>query len=96
PRKSGNVQIDNFFASLAAAMGEFAIGIVLSGYDGDGTLGVRHIKDKGGTTFAQDSSAEVDNMPASAQASTYVDFVLSPEKIAEALMQIGARFVRPA
>jgi len=96
PRSRRNAQIDLFFASLAAAMGEFAIGIVLSGYDGDGTLGVRYIKEKGGTTFAQDSSAEADSMPISARASNYVDFVLSPEKIAEALIEIGARFVRPA
>jgi two-component system CheB/CheR fusion protein len=95
PRSRRNAQIDIFFASLAAAMGEHAIGVVLSGYDGDGTRGVRSIKDKGGTTFAQDASAEVDNMPVSALASSCVDFVLSPEKIAEMLMQIGTRFVRP-
>lgn len=94
PRSRRNAQINLFFASLAAEMGKYAIGIVLSGYDGDGTLGVQYIKEKGGTTFAQDSSAEVDSMPASAQASTYVDFVLAPEEMAEALMQMGARFVR--
>ena len=80
--------------SLAAAMGEYAVGIVVSGYDGDGTLGVQYIKEKGGTTFAQDASAEVDSMPTSARASTYVDFVLAPDEIAEVLMQMGARFVR--
>jgi two-component system CheB/CheR fusion protein len=95
PRSRRNAQIDVFFASLAAAMGEFAIGIILSGYARDGTLGVRYIKDKGGTTFAQDASAEVDGMPVSALASNCVDFVLSPEKIAEALIQIAARTVQP-
>lgn len=95
PRSRRNAQIDIFFASLAAAMGSHAIGVVLSGYDGDGTLGVQHIKEQGGTTFAQDASAEVSSMPTSAQASTYVDFVLAPEKISEALVQMGARFVRP-
>ncbi len=94
PRSRRNAQIDLFFASLAAAMGEYAIGIVLSGYDGDGTLGVQYIKEKGGTTFAQDASAAVDSMPTRAHASSYVDFVLAPEKMGEALMQIGARFVR--
>ncbi|WP_411281786.1 chemotaxis protein CheB [Gemmatimonas sp.] len=94
PRSRRNAQIDIFFSSVATAMGEYAIGIVLSGYDGDGTLGVQYIKEKGGTTFAQDDSAEVDGMPTSAQASTYIDFVLAPEKMGEALMQIGARFVR--
>ncbi len=94
PRSRRNAQIDLFFASLAAAMSEHAIGIVFSGYDGDGTLGVQSIKEKGGTTFAQDASAEVDSMPTRAQASTYIDFVLAPEKIGKALMQIGERFIR--
>jgi len=92
PRSRRAAQIDLFFVSLASAMGGFAIGIVLSGYGGDGTLGVQSIKEQGGTTFAQDASAAVDGMPTHAQASTYVDFVLSPEKIGAALMQIGSRF----
>jgi len=96
PRSRRNAQVDLFFASLAAAMGAHAIGIVLSGYGGDGTLGVGSIKEMGGTTFAQDATAEVGSMPSSALASSHVDFVLSPEKIAEALVQIGARFDPPA
>jgi len=92
PRSRRNAQIDLFFASLAAAMGKYAIGIVFSGYAHDGTAGVQCIKENGGTTFAQDSSAEVDSIPTSAQASGYVDFVLAPEKIAEALMQMASRF----
>ncbi len=91
PRSRRNAQIDIFFASLAAARGTHAIGIVFSGYDGDGTRGVQSIKENGGTTFAQDSSAEVDSMPTSAHASTYVDFVLPPDKIAAALIEMGAR-----
>lgn len=77
-------------------MGEHAIGIVPSEYDGDGTLGVRYIKDKGGTTFAQDSSAEVDDTPIRARAWSYVDVVLAPEQIAEALIQIASRVTRVA
>jgi len=73
-------------------MGKYAIGIVFSGYAHDGTAGVQCIKENGGTTFAQDSSAEVDSIPTNAQASGYVDFVLAPEKIAEALMQMASRF----
>ncbi|MBC7968459.1 MAG: hypothetical protein H7Z17_21345, partial [Fuerstia sp.] len=94
PRTKRNKQIDFLFISLAAAMGTRAIGIVLSGFDGDGTEGCKHIKAKGGTTFAQDSSAEATQMPLSAQASGAVDFVLPPEKIAAALSRIGARFVQ--
>jgi len=94
PRSRRNAQIDIFFASLAEAMGQYAIAIVLSGYNGDGTRGVQHIKENGGRTFAQDSSAEVDSMPTSAHASTFIDFVLSPAAIAESLVQIGASFAQ--
>ena len=92
PRSGRNAQIDLFFYSLAEAMGARAIGIILSGYDGDGTEGCKSIKAKGGTTFAQDMSAEIGDMSLSAQASGYVDFVLPPEQIADALSKLGARF----
>jgi CRP/FNR family transcriptional regulator, cyclic AMP receptor protein len=87
PRTSGK-QVDLFLTSLAEAMGARAIGIILSGYDGDGTEGCKHIKANGGTTFAQDRSAEVNGMPLSAQASGCVDFVLPPEKIPDALQRL--------
>ena len=96
PRRLRNVQIDLFFASIAQAFGDRAIGVVLSGYDGDGTAGCKHIKEKGGITFAQDESAEVDSMPVLARASGYVDFVLPPDRISAALVEIGARFARSA
>ena len=85
PRSGRNKQIDLFLTSLAEAMGARAIGIILSGYDGDGTEGCKHIKAKGGTTFAQDMSAEVDDMPLHAQASGCVDFVLPLDKISDKL-----------
>lgn len=94
PRRRRNVQIDLFFTSIAQAFGDRAIGVVLSGYDGDGTAGCKHIKEKGGITFAQDESAELDSIPVSARASGCVDFVLPPDKISAALIEIGARFAR--
>jgi chemotaxis response regulator CheB len=92
PRTRRNAQVDVFLTSLADAMGARAIGIILSGYDGDGTEGCRSIKAKGGTTFAQDESAEVDGMPLSAQASGSVDFVLPPDKITDQLQILAKRF----
>jgi len=94
PRSRRNAQIDIFFASIAETFGDRAIGVVFSGYDGDGTAGCKHIKEKGGITFAQDPSAEVNSMPTSAQASGFVDFVLAPDKISAALIEIGVRFAR--
>jgi two-component system CheB/CheR fusion protein len=91
--RTRNKQVDLFLTSLAEAMGARAIGIILSGYDGDGTEGCKHIKAKGGTTFAQNESAEVDGMPRSAQASGCVDFVLSPDKISDELQRLLRTFI---
>ncbi len=90
PRISRNKQVDVFFISLAEAMGVHAVGIILSGYDGDGTEGCRHIKANGGKTFAQDMSAEVNFMPLSAQAAGCADFVLPLNKIPAKLKRLAA------
>ena len=94
PRTKRNVAVDLFFTSLSAAMGPRAIGVVLSGYDGDGSEGCRQIKAKGGTTFAQDMTAEVNGMPLSAQETGCVDFILPPEKIAEELQTMGKQVAK--
>ena len=90
PRSQRNKQIDIFFVSLAEAIGVRAIGIILSGYNGDGTEGCKHIKAKGGKTFAQDMSAEVEHMPLSAQASGCVDFVMPLNEIPGKLKSLAA------
>jgi len=90
PRTGRQKQVDLFFISLAEAMDARAAGIILSGYDGDGTEGCKHIKANGGKTFAQDMSAEVDSMPLSAQAAGCVDFVLPLNKIPEKLKRLAA------
>jgi len=90
PRSQRNKQIDIFFSSLAEAMGRRAIGIIFSGYDGDGTNGCKHIKENGGKTFAQDISAEIDSMPLSAQASGCIDFVMPVDKIPDKLKSLAA------
>ena len=90
PRTKRNAQIDMFFTSLAEAMGARAVGIILSGMGGDGAEGCKRIKAKGGTTFAQDMSAEVNFMPLSAQATGCVDFVLPPDKIPDELRKLAS------
>ena len=90
PRISRNKQIDIFFISLASEIGVRAIGIILSGYNGDGTEGCRHIKANGGKTFVQDNSAEVDHMPISAQMAGCVDFILPLNKIPAKLKKLAA------
>jgi two-component system CheB/CheR fusion protein len=90
PRSGRIKQIDIFFISVANEMGARAVGIILSGYSGDGTVGCKHIKANGGKTFAQDMSAEVNFMPLSAQAAGCVDFVLPFNKIPDKLKRLAA------
>jgi two-component system CheB/CheR fusion protein len=83
--------IDIFFAALAEDQKENAVGIVLSGGDGDGTLGVKVIKEQGGVTFAQIADGEPPlnpEMPESAIAAGLVDFALPPAQMAEKLFDI--------
>lgn len=92
PRSRRNVQIDLFFASMADAMGAFSIGVIVSGYNGDGTEGCKAIKARGGRTFAQDVSAEVGMMPRHAEAAGVIDFVLPLNGISEELQKLAAAF----
>ncbi|MDQ8184101.1 chemotaxis protein CheB [Pelagicoccus sp. SDUM812002] len=69
--------IDHFFHTLANTYDGRAVGVILSGTGGDGTLGLKEIKENGGFTVAQNpSEAEYDGMPQSAIASGVVDLVL--------------------
>jgi two-component system CheB/CheR fusion protein len=82
--------VDHFMRSMAAELHSQAIGVILSGTASDGTLGLEAIKAEGGLTFAQDEkSAQYPGMPASANASGCVDFVLPPEGIALELSKLS-------
>ncbi len=85
-----HLSIDHFMRSLAHDRSNRAIGVVLSGTGSDGTLGLAEIKAAGGITFAQDpASAESPEMPASAIASGYADFILTPTEIAHEIVAIS-------
>ncbi|RYJ01289.1 MAG: chemotaxis protein CheR, partial [Acetobacteraceae bacterium] len=76
--------IDLFFSALAADLGELAVGIVLSGGDGDGTLGTKAIKEHGGLTFAQVGDGfgpQHPDMPNSAISIGMVDYALPAEEM---------------
>ncbi|MEG4985235.1 CheR family methyltransferase [Microcoleus sp. BR0-C5] len=84
------MSVDIFLVSLAAERGNQAIGVVLSGGDGDGAQGLKAIKAAGGITFAQcEGSAQVSSMPNTAAATGQVDFILTPEKIALKIAEIS-------
>jgi len=85
-----HMAIDHFMRSLAEEQGSRAIGVILSGFGSDGTLGLAEIQAQGGVTFAQDeSTAKYDGMPPSAIAAGYVDYVLPPNGIAQELVRIA-------
>ena len=85
--------IDHFFRSLAADQNNRAVGVVLSGMDGDGALGLRAIKGEGGITIVQSpGSAQFPDMPRTSIATEHVDVVLPPNAIATQLAQIGTQF----
>lgn len=84
----GYHSVDYFMTALVRVYHNLAIGIVLSGTATDGTKGIQHIKAEGGITFAQDETARFQGMPKSAAESGFVDFVMSPEGIANELAKI--------
>jgi len=71
------VAVDLFFRTLADTHGPHSAAIVLSGADGDGAIGIKRIKERGGLTIAQDlDEAEHPSMPSAAIATGMVDWVL--------------------
>ena len=82
--------VDFFFRTLAAYAQDRAIGIVLSGTDADGAVGLRDIKGIGGITIAQDpNTAKYDGMPRAAIQTGMVDLVLQPHEVARELVHIA-------
>ena len=62
---------------MADTHGPHSAAIVLSGADGDGAIGIKRIKERGGLTIAQDpDEAEHAGMPRAAIATGMVDWVL--------------------
>jgi two-component system, chemotaxis family, protein-glutamate methylesterase/glutaminase len=80
---------DLLFESVAGSFKERTIAVVLSGTGSDGSMGVQAIKKVGGTVLAQDeASAEFFGMPHAAIETGCVDFVLSLNEIAGALIAL--------
>ena len=79
-----------FLRSLTEHWDGKIIAVIVSGYDGDGAAALCGIKEVGGITIAQkpDTATQPD-MPQSAIASGCIDFVLSPENIAQEIVRIA-------
>lgn len=83
---------DLLFESVAASFRERAIAVVLTGTGSDGSMGVRAVKQVGGTVIAQDeTTSEFFGMPAAAIQTGCVDFVLALDEIAPALVSLVAK-----
>lgn len=79
-----------FLRSLAEHWDGKLIAVIVSGYDGDGADALCAIKEMAGITFAQKPvTARQPDMPESAIASGCIDFILSPEDIAGAIVRIA-------
>ena len=79
-----------FLRSLTEHWEGKLIAVIVSGYDGDGAAALCGIKDVGGITIAQmPETAKQPDMPESAIASGCIDFVLSPEEIAQEIVRIA-------
>jgi len=92
----GPLVIDTFFRSLATEQKNHSVGVVLSGSDGDGALGLKAIKGEGGFAFVQSpSTAAQPGMPRSSIAADHVDLVLPPGEIGIELGRLATQFNRP-
>lgn len=79
-----------FMKSLTKNWDGKLIAVIVSGYDGDGADALSGIKDVGGITIAQKpDTARQPDMPESAIASGYIDFILAPENIAQEIVRIA-------
>ena len=79
-----------FLRSLTENWDGKLIAVIVSGYDGDGAAALCGIKAVGGITIAQKlDTAQQPDMPESAIASGCIDFILSPEDIAQEIVRIA-------
>lgn len=80
---------DVLFRSAARAYGRRVIGVILSGTDGDGTLGLHAIRLRGGLTVVQDpTDAPFPSMPANAIERVGVDYVADVAQIPPLLTKL--------
>lgn len=81
--------IDVLFRSAAANYGNRVIGIILTGYLNDGTIGMLAIKKGGGVCIVQNPNhAEFPDMPLSVLESMEVDYCVSLKEMGETILRI--------
>ena len=90
PETDRPVTVDLLFRTLADSHGAHSAAVVLSGAEGDGAIGIKRVKERGGLTVAQDpEECGHPAMPRSAIATGMVDWTLP---VAEMVPRLLAYF----
>lgn len=85
--------IDITLETAAYVYKQKLIGILLSGANRDGAMGMKKIKDRGGLTLVQDpQECMIDTMPAAAMKLTEIDYVLKIEEIITFLQELHKQY----
>jgi two-component system chemotaxis response regulator CheB len=81
---SSRPAIDITLGTSAYVFKDKLIGILLSGANRDGAIGMKNIKDRGGFTIVQEpTECLIETMPKAALAVTQIDHVLKVDQIVE-------------
>lgn len=82
--------IDVTLETAAYVYRQKLIGILLSGANKDGAVGMKKIKDRGGLTIIQDpQECMIDTMPVAALKMTEIDYTLKIEKIIQLFQELN-------
>jgi len=85
--------IDITLGTAAYVFREKLIGILLSGANRDGGMGMKHIKDKGGLTIVQEpTECMIDTMPKAAMTLTKIDHVLKVDDIVSLINELDKHY----
>jgi two-component system chemotaxis response regulator CheB len=85
--------IDITLGTSAFVYRDKLIGILLSGANRDGALGMKYIKERGGLTIVQEpTECMIDTMPKAALAVTKIDHVMKIDQIVEFLKDLDKQY----
>jgi two-component system, chemotaxis family, protein-glutamate methylesterase/glutaminase len=85
--------IDITLGTAAYVYRDKLVGILLSGANRDGGLGMKYIKDKGGLTIVQEpTECMIDTMPRAAMSLTQIDHVMRIDQIIELLKELDKQY----
>jgi two-component system, chemotaxis family, protein-glutamate methylesterase/glutaminase len=85
--------IDITLSTSAYVYKEKLIGILLSGANRDGALGMKAIHEKGGLTIVQEpTECMIDTMPSAALAATKIDHVMRIDQIVQFLKELDKQY----